>query len=180
MGNALTANNSTSLDLVLEKLYQDRGYDFRDYKHGTITRRLARRLHATGTTTYPEYIQFLDGSEVMGIGVNTKNVMRFMRPVNEWNEATEKQSRDRVFREDGHDAIRNQMANEEEEKTGIRPDPYKMDLSVDVYNMCAFVRFFYMSSNFMKYFPESYKSETTTPFRLYETYTNKVKTPNHK
>ena len=60
MGNALTANNSTSLDLVLEKLYQDRGYDFRDYKHGTITRRLARRLHATGTTTYPEYIQFLD------------------------------------------------------------------------------------------------------------------------
>lgn len=60
MGNAFAENDSKGLDLVLEKLYRDRGYDFRGYKHGTITRRLARRLHATRTITYLEYMQFLD------------------------------------------------------------------------------------------------------------------------
>jgi two-component system CheB/CheR fusion protein len=55
-------NDYTSLNLVLEKLYRDRGYDFRDYKYGTITRRLSRRLHANEATTYPEYMQLLDSN----------------------------------------------------------------------------------------------------------------------
>ena len=49
-----------ALDLLLEKVYRDGGHDFREYKRGTVTRRLERRLHATGTKTYPEYMQFLD------------------------------------------------------------------------------------------------------------------------
>ena len=48
------------LDALLDKVYRDGGYDFRDYKRGTIIRRLERRLHATGAGTYQEYIQFLD------------------------------------------------------------------------------------------------------------------------
>lgn len=60
MENALAEHDSIALDSVLEKVYQDGGYDFRDYKRGVVMRRLARRLHATGTRTYPEYIQFLD------------------------------------------------------------------------------------------------------------------------
>jgi len=49
-----------TLNLLLEKAYQDGGYDFRDYKHGTVKRRLERRLNATGSRTYLDYMQFLD------------------------------------------------------------------------------------------------------------------------
>ncbi len=60
MVNTITENASTALDLLLEKVYRDVGHDFREYKRGTVTRRLARRLHATGAKTYREYMQFLD------------------------------------------------------------------------------------------------------------------------
>ena len=49
-----------NLDLLLEKVYRERGYDFRDYRHGTVIRRLEKRLHATETRTYRDYIHFLD------------------------------------------------------------------------------------------------------------------------
>ncbi len=55
-----TVAYSEALDLLLEKVYRDSGYDFREYKCGTVTRRLQRRLHATGASTYLEYMQFLD------------------------------------------------------------------------------------------------------------------------
>jgi two-component system CheB/CheR fusion protein len=60
MENALAEHDAIALDSVLDKVYRDGGYDFRDYKRGTVMRRLARRLYATGARTYPEYIQFLD------------------------------------------------------------------------------------------------------------------------
>ncbi|MBA7685457.1 Chemotaxis protein methyltransferase [subsurface metagenome] len=41
-------------------MYRDTGYDFREYKRGTVTRRLERRLHATGAKTYLGYMEFLD------------------------------------------------------------------------------------------------------------------------
>jgi chemotaxis methyl-accepting protein methylase len=48
------------LDLLLEKVYREGGYDFRDYRHGTVIRRLERRLHAVSARSYRDYIQFLD------------------------------------------------------------------------------------------------------------------------
>lgn len=60
MVNMFTEVDTTDLDLLLEKMYRDAGYDFRGYKRGTVTRRLARRLYATGTKTYLDYIEFLD------------------------------------------------------------------------------------------------------------------------
>jgi chemotaxis methyl-accepting protein methylase len=53
-------NNGQALDLLLEKVYRDGGHDFRDYKRGTVTRRLQRRLYTAGATTYLEYMRFLD------------------------------------------------------------------------------------------------------------------------
>ncbi len=53
-------SNATTLDSLLEKVYRNGGYDFRDNKRETVTRRLERRLLATGAKTYPDYIQFLD------------------------------------------------------------------------------------------------------------------------
>jgi two-component system CheB/CheR fusion protein len=49
-----------ALNLLLEKVYWKGGYDFRDYRRGTVIRRLENRLHATETRTYQDYIQFLD------------------------------------------------------------------------------------------------------------------------
>ena len=60
MGDTLTESNAIGLDLLLEKLYQDGKHDFRDYKRGTLIRRLERRLQATAVKTYLDYMRFLD------------------------------------------------------------------------------------------------------------------------
>ena len=60
MANMTAESDSTALDLLLEKVYREGGHDFREYKRGTVTRRLERRLHAAGVRTYLDYIRFLD------------------------------------------------------------------------------------------------------------------------
>ena len=60
MVNIITESDTAVLDLLLEKVYRDGGYDFREYKRGTVTRRLERRLRATGARTYLDYMRFLD------------------------------------------------------------------------------------------------------------------------
>ncbi len=52
--------DSEALETLLEKVYRGGGHDFREYKRGTVMRRLERRLYATRTRTYLEYMQFLD------------------------------------------------------------------------------------------------------------------------
>ena len=53
-------SNAIALDSLLEKVYQDARHDFREYKRGTVIRRLERRLQATGARTYLDYMRFLD------------------------------------------------------------------------------------------------------------------------
>ena len=60
MASIVTGSDTTALDSLLERVYRDTGYDFREYKRGTVTRRLERRLHATGAKTYLDYMEFLD------------------------------------------------------------------------------------------------------------------------
>ena len=60
MTSRVTEAGTTALDSLLGKMYQDSGYDFREYKRGTVARRLERRLRATGAKTYLDYMQFLD------------------------------------------------------------------------------------------------------------------------
>jgi len=60
MESKVTEHEAAILDILLEKVYRDGGYDFRDYKRGTIIRRLERRLLATGVGTYLDYMRFLD------------------------------------------------------------------------------------------------------------------------
>ena len=62
MSGRVAGCDAYALNLLLEKVYRDSGYDFREYKQSTITRRLARRLEANGLADYREYIQFLDTS----------------------------------------------------------------------------------------------------------------------
>ncbi len=58
--NTVTENDAIALDTLLEKVHRDGGYDFREYKRGTVMRRLERRLHATRARTYLDYMRFLD------------------------------------------------------------------------------------------------------------------------
>lgn len=60
MASIVTGSDTIALDSLLEKVHRDTGYDFREYKRGTVTRRLERRLHATGARTYLDYMEFLD------------------------------------------------------------------------------------------------------------------------
>lgn len=52
--------NHKGLQCLLEKVYRERGFDFREYKESTLTRRLGRRLHARGVQTYGDYARILD------------------------------------------------------------------------------------------------------------------------
>ena len=56
-------NGQVDIGTLLAKLHRASGYDFRDYKPGTIMRRLERRLQATGTQSYPDYMRFLDSHQ---------------------------------------------------------------------------------------------------------------------
>jgi len=60
MGNKIGDTEGSALNLLLEKVYRDGGHDFREYRCGTVTRRLQRRLHATGARTYQEYMEFME------------------------------------------------------------------------------------------------------------------------
>ena len=48
------------LQHLLEKVYRERGFDFREYRESTLTRRLGRRLRARGAETYADYARVLD------------------------------------------------------------------------------------------------------------------------
>ncbi|MFC2001471.1 CheR family methyltransferase [Chloroflexota bacterium] len=60
MKNTVAGDEALVLGTLLEKVYQYGGYDFREYKRGTITRRLDRRLRAVGANNCLDYMRFLD------------------------------------------------------------------------------------------------------------------------
>lgn len=47
MATVITENDNKALDLLLEKVYRDSRHDFREYKRGTVIRRLEKGLTAT-------------------------------------------------------------------------------------------------------------------------------------
>jgi two-component system CheB/CheR fusion protein len=49
-----------NLDALLQKVFEERGYDFRDYKKASIARRISKRLYENHLKTYEEYMDFLD------------------------------------------------------------------------------------------------------------------------
>ena len=60
MESNVTEYQEAALDVLLDKVYRDSGYDFRDYRRGTVARRLERRLLTTGARNYIDYMRFLD------------------------------------------------------------------------------------------------------------------------
>ncbi len=60
MEGVVTENPPATLDALLTQVHRFSGYDFRDYRHGTVCRRLERRLRAAGVSDYVEYMDYLD------------------------------------------------------------------------------------------------------------------------
>ncbi len=53
-------NNCKDIKQLLQKIFEERGFDFRQYKTSMLKRRLARRLTTTGSGTYLDYARRLD------------------------------------------------------------------------------------------------------------------------
>lgn len=75
-------NEDQELQVLLDKIYRDKGFDFRQYREKSLRRRLERRLHATKAKSYEEYTAILDrdGAEYGRlIDSLTINITQFLR-----------------------------------------------------------------------------------------------------
>jgi len=98
-----------------------------------------------------EYIQMLIGSNILGIGINIGNAVRFYRADPEWNEANEKQSRDRVFRADSYNYVRGQII-EKRKSEGNYISSDEIAIPVDFYNISTYARYYtLLTSNLPSY-----------------------------
>ncbi len=48
------------LDALIIKIYEDRQYDFREYKRASVRRRVTKRLFDNHLATYEQYMALLD------------------------------------------------------------------------------------------------------------------------
>ena len=88
-----TKENEEDFFLLLTKIYENTGYDFREYKDVTLKRRLSYRLQATGTNTYRDYIEYLEHHPQeysVLLSTLTINVSKFFRDKEAWNIVREK------------------------------------------------------------------------------------------
>jgi two-component system CheB/CheR fusion protein len=97
------------LDHLLDKLFSERGFDFRDYKKVSLRRRVQKRLDDLKISTYPEYERYLDAHqdeytklfETMLI-----NVTEFFRDPDAWEIVREKVLPEIIARKKKGDTIR--------------------------------------------------------------------------
>ena len=78
---------------ILEKVYKERGFDFRQYKESSLRRRIERRLRATKTDSYEEYVKVLDkepGEYKKLIDDLTIKVTEFFRDSEAWEVLSKK------------------------------------------------------------------------------------------
>ncbi len=82
-----------AFSLLMERVYQVTGQDFRQYKDTTIKHRLETRLRLTNNKTYQEYLDYLDKHrEEYNYLLSTLliNVTQFFRDKNDWRIIREK------------------------------------------------------------------------------------------
>lgn len=57
--HALKENKEQAFQLLLNKIFEDRGLDFRHYRQGILKRRIALRMHANKAESYSDYLRLL-------------------------------------------------------------------------------------------------------------------------
>jgi two-component system CheB/CheR fusion protein len=86
-GAAVRVGVDGSFEALLEFLYRTHGFDFTGYKRGTLLRRVQKRLEATGTSSFEEYLDHLQvHPEEYGVLFDTIliNVTSFFRDPQAW------------------------------------------------------------------------------------------------
>lgn len=78
---------------ILEKVYQENGFDFRQYKKSSLSRRIERRIRTTRVDSYQQYIELLDsdpGEYKKLIDSLTIKVTDFFRDPEAWQILSQK------------------------------------------------------------------------------------------
>ncbi|MCX9073448.1 MAG: hypothetical protein OIN88_02155 [Candidatus Methanoperedens sp.] len=57
-----TEETIKELEVLLQKIFDERGMDFRDYKRTSLKRRIQKRLEVNNLNTYAEYMKLLDSN----------------------------------------------------------------------------------------------------------------------
>jgi two-component system, chemotaxis family, CheB/CheR fusion protein len=97
------------LDQLLVKLFEERGFDFRDYKKVSLRRRIQKRLDDLKINTYPEYGRYLDTHQdeyAKLFETLLINVTEFFRDPEAWKIVEEKLLPDILARKRKGDTIR--------------------------------------------------------------------------
>ncbi|MBI2336697.1 MAG: protein-glutamate O-methyltransferase CheR [Deltaproteobacteria bacterium] len=93
---------------ILKCLYEKTGCDFREYRQSTLLRRIARRMHATGSPTYQAYLDRLTGENVESHNLLkelTIHVTEFFREPEHWETVAKKVFPDRLAQRT-HDTVK--------------------------------------------------------------------------
>jgi two-component system CheB/CheR fusion protein len=102
-------NDDTGLNALLQKIFIERGLNFKDYKKASLKRRIQRRLDANGLLSYLEYMSFIDqhpGEYDKLFDTLFINVTEFFRDPEAWEELDRVVLRDIIARKKKGDPIR--------------------------------------------------------------------------
>jgi len=131
--------NENSYELSMDKRKR---IAYLDGKTNKNVREKILTIFSSKENVHGEYIQCLIGSEVLSLGVNVGNVVRFYRVNPEWNESMEHQTQERIFRATSHDYLRESIMEQ------THQDESSIVIPVDCYNLCSFSRFFYVDPSY--------------------------------
>ncbi|MBP7654627.1 hypothetical protein KA977_14485, partial [Candidatus Dependentiae bacterium] len=90
-GIFIEENDKLYLNLILEKIYENTKYDFRNYRESTLFRRISRRLYNSSSINFEQYYNYLDlhSNEYANLIKDlTINVTEFFRDIEYWNSFT--------------------------------------------------------------------------------------------
>lgn len=97
------------LDALLEQIFRERKFDFRDYKRPSLKRRIKKRLDANQILTYSEYAKFLDehpDEYVKLFDTLLINVTEFFRDPDAWEVIEREVLPDILSKKEKGDSIR--------------------------------------------------------------------------
>ncbi len=102
-------SDDQELDLLLNKIFIERGLNFNDYKKASLKRRIKKRLDANNLSSYFEYIGFIDeqpGEYERLFDTLFINVTEFFRDPEAWDKLDEVVLPDILSRKQKGDPIR--------------------------------------------------------------------------
>src|SRR5215467_14429455 len=84
---SVVSSRQSDLEVLLDYLKRNRGFDFTGYKRASLERRIGKRMQAITCTSYADYLDYLEvHPEEFGALFNTVliNVTSFFRDASTW------------------------------------------------------------------------------------------------